>query len=461
MSAGTRARRWVARVAALAGIGLVALAGTVGPGAAAATATGGSLGTGLGIDDDGRPDSAGLPVTVTVPTLDAAGGPFTVSDAQLRWGLNHETGSAAFFGGCNFLMAGVPGRDGDTHGGTVWTEAHGFYRASEGDVRVVRTDASGVERTASFATRCQAPDGQQVSLANNLSTGGQVVVDGGVGTVDPEAGTATIRWKGTFTTVFYGGLTYWWASDPVLTVRADGTGELTATAGGFGTSMEDMTRWERLPATQVVLADLEKVLLGDRAGFRAVPRYLGVTTAATGLTVRQAARTSDNAAHWGAFPTSFVQFQVRTGQAAYWYTSGGQRDWAKVAAPLYVSYDADAPVPQEPGGGATPPVGTVSNPVLTPPGVRTGPGAGTGSGSSVPRAPSSLGPPTDTAAPVAFLASPAATIGATRTGLVPELADALRDPSQRLALMTTGLLLASAGTVVGFRKGWLVLPFRG
>jgi hypothetical protein len=451
------ARHRLVRGTAVVGLGLLAAVGLLAPAATAATA---AEPAGLGIDDDGRPDTAGLPVTVTVPELgDETGGPFTVSDAQLRWGLNHEQGSAAFFGGCNFLMAGIPGADGDTHGGKVWSEADGFYRASEGDVRVVQTDASGTDRTAAFATRCQAPDGRPVSLANNLSTGAQVVVDGGSGTVDPEAGTATIRWTGTFTSVFYGGMTYWWASDPVLTVRADGTGQLTATAGGFGTSMEDITQWVRLPAAQVVLADLEQVDLDGGTGFRVVPRYLGVGAEVPGLTVAQQERSSANASHWGSFPASFVAFQVRTGQAAYWYTSGGQRDWAKPPSALYVSYDADAPVPQQPDDGVVPPAGAVAAPVVTAPASRTtpsGPGGGVARAATAP-----LGPPTDTAAPVAFLATSAATIGAARAGLVPDLADALRDPSQRLALMTTGLLLASAGTVVGFRKGWLAMPFRG
>ena len=43
--------------------------------------------------------------------------------------------------------------------------------------------------------------------------------------------------------------------------------------------------------------------------------------------------------------------------------------------------------------------------------------------------------------------------GMLRRGLSPNIA--------RKLPVITGLLLASAGTVVGFRKGWLVLPFRG
>jgi hypothetical protein len=411
-----------------------------------------------GLGEHGRSDGTTLPVTVTVPEVGRPDGPFTVSDAQLRWAINHEAGSGAYFGGCNFLMAGVPGDDGDTSGGKVWTAGDGFYRAAEGEVRVVQPDGEGGERPATFETRCLASDGRTVTTANNLSTGAQVVVDGGRGTVDPVDGTATIRWSGTFTSVFYGGLTYWWATDPVLTVRADGTGELTATAGGFGTSMEDMTRWERLPATEVVLADLEEVGLGSGRGFRVVPRYLGVALDDPGLAVPQVERSASVERYWGSFPASFVAFQVRTGQAAYWYTSGGQRDWAKPAAPLYVSIDAGDPVAQEPGDGATPPAGTVSAPVVTPPTPVPG---GVRPALLAPPTGASTATPTDTAAaPAAFLATSAGTLGGGGGGLVPDLAAALRDPSQRLALMTTGLLLASAGTVVGFRKGWLAVPFR-
>lgn len=409
--------------------------------------------------DPGATGPEQLPVTVTVPSLDGTdGSQRRVVDAQLRWALNHETGSAAFFGGCNFLIAGKPGVDGDTGGGKVWTAADNFYRASEGDVRIVRQAATGpVEAT--FAERCQGPDGTPVTLANNATSGTQVVVGQGTGWVDPEAGTLEIRWTGTFTTVFYGGLTYWWASDPVLTVRADGTGELRATAGGYGTSMEDMTKWEALPATSVVLASLGGVDLASGAGFSTTPRYLGESVRVPAGLVQQAERGAVNEAYWGSFPQSFVDFQVRTGQAAYWYTSGGQRDWAKVPDPVYVSYDAQSPVPQVPGTSVTPPTGMVSNPVLRPP---TAAGAGTGLLQN--GAPGLVTPaaPTDTAAPFAFPATAARTLGGQegQGGLVPALG-ALGATGDRLALLSTGLLLASAGTVLGFRKGWLVLPFRG
>ncbi len=53
-----------------------------------------------------------LDISVTVPSATTApgtGDPFTVSNASFRWGINAEAGSGAFFGGCNFLSAGVVG----------------------------------------------------------------------------------------------------------------------------------------------------------------------------------------------------------------------------------------------------------------------------------------------------------------------------------------------------------------
>jgi hypothetical protein len=40
-----------------------------------------------------------------------------------------------------------------------------------------------------------------------------------------------------------------------------------------------------------------------------------------------------------------VEFQMETGQAAYWYSSGGIADGAKPATPVVVGYDASTFVP--------------------------------------------------------------------------------------------------------------------
>ncbi|GAA4846560.1 hypothetical protein GCM10023221_26490 [Luteimicrobium xylanilyticum] len=472
--AASRASRAVGRVAALV-LATVALGAPLAAAAAApahATSSGG-----VAADDD-------VPITVTVPGTGKTDGPFTVSDASLRWALNAEAGSGAYFGGCNFLMAGRPGTDGNTHGGKVWTDAT-YYHATAGKVSVEKPDAKGVYRAATFASRCLAPDGKTaVSTGNGLGTGTQVVVDGGTGTVDPDEGTATIRWKGTFTSVFYGGLTYWWASDPVLTVEADGTGTLTATAGGYGTSMEDQSKWDALPATTVVLADLERVPLTGAKGFKVVPAYVGTAVTVPAGATAQAVRTSENASYWGSFPQSFVDFQARTGQLSYWFASGGQRDPFKVAAPVYVSYDADAPVEVDPGdattgggaggGSGDGPTNTVTEPPASSGATGGGPddGAAGATGTGSPAAgPGSAGAGTSSALdpvdPVAtdpgqaaFAAAAAPTVGGSKA-LVPALTAAAPSGGDVLTYATAGLLVLAAGAVHGFRRGWLVLPFLG
>jgi len=322
VSGRTRRRTW----AVLAAAGLALLLSSA-PGAA------------LAATDDGEAGD----ILVTVP--ESAQGT-EITDAQFRWGINTEAGSGAFAGGCNFLSAGKAGNSG---GAVVWTAGSGLYRAQSGKVRIVKPDATGAFAPASFDERCLDPSGEPVSVASLTSTShNQVLIDGGVGRVVPGAG-LEIRWKGSFTVAFYGGMTYWSVSDPVLTVDAKGRGQVVATASGYGSSMEDLTKWEPLKPQSIVLADLRGVDVGSVTGFATDPLYLGVEVSDAG----QTARTTLNAEYWGSFPSSFVQFQKLTGQAGYWLTTGGQRDRAKVPTTLYISYDASAPVvvdPPTPGG---------------------------------------------------------------------------------------------------------------
>jgi hypothetical protein len=48
-----------------------------------------------------------------------------------------------------------------------------------------------------------------------------------------------------------------------------------------------------------------------------------------------------------------------------------------------------------------------------------------------------------------------------RQALVPALAGATPSGGDALMYSTAGLLVAAAGAVYGFRRGWLVLPFLG
>ncbi|HMR49356.1 MAG TPA: HtaA domain-containing protein [Arachnia sp.] len=266
--------------------------------------------------------------------------PTTVDDITLTWGLSKEAGGGAYFGGCNFLSAGKAGNAGSSR---LWTEADGFYKSSEGNVSIVKDGASGPV-TPTWATKCQGANGSAVNTSAASSTNNRVVFSGGSGTVDLDAGTASVSWTGSFSVVFYGGLTYWHASNPTLTVNADGTGTLKATAGGYGASMEDPSQWVPLADQQITLANLTGVSLTED-GFSKTPDYLGVVLS----NVTNQVTTGANA---GAFPEDYVAFHDLTGQSSYWYSSGGAADPKKPATPLAIAWDVEAG--SEPGNPGEP-----------------------------------------------------------------------------------------------------------
>ncbi|MDX3855919.1 hypothetical protein PV679_35830, partial [Streptomyces sp. AK02-01A] len=68
------------------------------------------------------------------------------------------------------------------------------------------------------------------------------------------------------------------------------------------------------------------------------PDYLDVPVGVPAGSAGQPVKSSANGSYWGAFPQSFVDFQQLTGQASYWFTSGGARDAAKPATPLTLTY---------------------------------------------------------------------------------------------------------------------------
>lgn len=372
--------------ATVAVVALVALGLTLGPPAAA--------------QHTASPGSQELGVTIPSP------------QPTLRWGLNHETSSAAYFGECNFLSAGLAD---DVRGGRPWTPQDGLYRAEDGNVRIEKPGASGSYGPASWTTRCLDRHGRPVSVASTTSsTESQVVIRNGRRTVDARTGVLTIAWEGSFTVAFYGGLTSWSASDPTLRLQPDGSGQLTATASGYGADMDDPTRWVRLEPRTIVLADLSDVDVGPN-GFSVVPDYLGVAVDVPGDNA-QAPRDEINAAYWGAFPQSFVDFQLETGQGPYWYTSNGARDPAKPTVVLEVVYHPEAHQPAAPPGPPRPSPRPPSVPSPTGPNVGLPGGSPTGPGSGGPGAsgPGAAGP--GTGGPGAANRGPAAGGRATLAG---------------------------------------------
>ena len=271
--------------------------------------------------------------------------PFKVDDAQFRWGINNESNNAGFAPDtANFFSAGKlddPGRGGQTISRRDWS-------ASVDEVTIEKRQPDGSYDAATWNGLTTTPSGDDLtSPTAGKFSGHQVVMDGGTGTIDPRHRSARVTWDGDFTVLYYSGMTFFYVSDPTLVVR-NGRGTVTATLGGFGADRENMSTWKPLPDKRVTLADLGRVRLGE-AGFTAKPNYLGVRyDASNGISAQQRGQA------YGAFPRSFVDYQVRTGQASYWYSSGGQTDRFKVALPMTISYDADNAV-DPPDDKAPPP----------------------------------------------------------------------------------------------------------
>lgn len=285
--------------------------------------------------------ATGVAVSIAAVAIPAHAAEQTLDGVSLTWGLNAESGAAGFAPGtCNFLSAGVAGNTGSSR---VWTKNDGFYKSSEGNVSIIKDGPDGSTMTPTWATKCQTGDGSNVTTgtgANQKVSNNKVVLSNGTGKVDPQTGEATVSWTGSFTSVFYSGMTYWSATDPVLTVAADGSATLKATASGYQADMNDTSKWIPIPGEEITLANLSGVEL-TKDGFSATPAYLGVDAPASVSQVK----TGDN---WGSFPADFVEFQGKTGTQSYWYSSGGAADPRKPVTSLNVAWEADFTGPVDP-----------------------------------------------------------------------------------------------------------------
>ena len=266
----------------------------------------------------------------------------SVSDAVFSWGINAESGAGAYAPGtCNFLSAGVSGDAGKSE---PWkkedAEAKKLFSPEEGNVKILRPTADGGTQPITWDNKCQTPSGERVNTWNGdkaKQSGNFVEISGGKGTIDPETNSGTIQWEGSFTVVYYSGYTYWSVSDPKLEVK-NGKGKITGTFSGYGTSMEDMSKWEKLAPVEGTIADFKKNTVKlDENGFTVTPDYEGIDSG-------QPDQNKDG--DWGSFPRSWVDFNVQTGQTQYWYSSGGAADPRKKPTALTVKYKAEEPEPQ-------------------------------------------------------------------------------------------------------------------
>ncbi|MFC5679558.1 Ig-like domain repeat protein [Aeromicrobium endophyticum] len=284
--------------------------------------------------------------------------PQDVTDASLVWNLNDEQGGGAFAGGCNFLSAGTAG---NTQSSRMWTAADGFYKAIDGNVRIEKPGRTSPWVTPIWQTKCLDRNGTAVSASNAASkTENRVRLSAGTGSFDASDGSGTISWTGSFTSAFYGGMTYWTATNPKLVVLPNDTATLTADLSGYGAASSqdpgaDPTKWETLAPRTVTLATFTEANITAN-GFTGTTAYRGVPVE-TGTGTAQNTTVSG----WGSFPQQFVDFQKQTGQSSYWYSSGGPRDAAKPAGPVSVTFGTPEPLPAD-----TAPIVVTPTPTPTP-----------------------------------------------------------------------------------------------
>ncbi|MFE2545812.1 hypothetical protein [Actinacidiphila glaucinigra] len=257
--------------------------------------------------DNGHGPSA-TSAAARLSVISGGGSPAPVSRASLEWGVNsiYQGGNPAN-AGCNFFSAGTQQEFQDRQGG----------------VRIIHRVPDGTAQGISDATKCIPGAG---SLLDQ-----RALFTGGTGTANPVTGEATIHWDGAFTANAYAGMVTWYVKDPILTIAEDGTGTLTATSGGMGSSRDNPGEQEEVPARRVTVAAFDQVRLdtaaGPDGGVRISPRFSGVdyfplvdgvrsTTSAIADSVKEAKPA------WGSWPESFVDFQYETGLSSYWHTSG-------------------------------------------------------------------------------------------------------------------------------------------
>jgi hypothetical protein len=277
---------------------------------------------------------AACTTTPSAPTTTAPG-TRTVSNATFEWTISREADNGSFAPGqVNYWSAGQS------------DSTQATYVATNGNATVLKKNASGTyvpigsEAAVSWANRTKDGAGNTVTATNAFYLGQKVRYANGTGTVNTTTGAATIQWTGTFTINFYGQYVPFWIVNPKLTVAAGGSAKLTATLGGYASSMDDPdVRTPLAPTANVVVAEFANVWAGGSTatGFTAATKYLGNTITAP-AEAPQVAKTSANQAYWGAWPQSFVNFQNATGLGSYWYTSGGTADPKKPQEPVSVAY---------------------------------------------------------------------------------------------------------------------------
>ena len=303
----------------------------------------------------------------------AEAAPQQLTGATLEWSVNDESNTGAFNGQCNFMSAGESD-------GTSTT-----YRSTDANATVLKaTSTGGHAPVADYSSRCRDANGVTVTAGGTARLGQKVRYTNGTGTVDPVTGEVMIAWDGTFSVNFYGQLVPFWFSDPVLRVDADGRGTVTATIGGYASSLDNPDVRELIqPVPGVVIANLSGVASAGSSGFVVTPDYLGVQVDDTATPQIRAFP------GWGSWPVGLVQVMERLGIGSYWYTAGGSADGRKPPAPMTVLYGPGS----DPTTSTTPTSTTSATPTTATPTTAT-PTTATPTTTSTPSTPTTATPTT-------------------------------------------------------------------
>jgi hypothetical protein len=267
----------------------------------------------------------------------------SLTGVRLDWSGSQELQRKAPNGTSSYFSAGTS------------TGNQATYAASAPNVRVLQIAAGGGEQPAGWATRDQ-----------HLTSGGRQLVRlvGGTGAIAPD-GSATVSWPGSFSVNMYGGLVPFTVSAPALTLDADGDGKLAATLAGYASSQANPSeRTPLAPVADVTLATFSGGRIDPSAPSTLTPGYAGVEVDLPAGQAQQLRSGED----WGAWPQSFVDFQVQTGLGSYWYSSGGAADPYKASSPIVLTVTGESdetPAPADPG---TPPPAAPAPPTPSVPG---------------------------------------------------------------------------------------------
>ena len=254
-----------------------------------------------------------------------AGG-LAVEGASLDWSGSNvmqtpfAAGPMKFF---HYLSAGI----------SEGTEA--TYKGVDGNAEVL-LEAEGPEAVATWATHTNfGPEAGKHQLVRLLN---------GTGRIEPD-GSAKIAWNASFSVNFYSGSAPFSVENPTLTVNPDGTGELTATLSGCKASKAE-PQAGCVPFTPVAgaqVATFSGVSIDPDAALTIAPSYAGVAVETAGGTPQ-----NREVEGWGAWPQSFVTFQLETGLSSFFYSSGSAEDPRKAPLPFVVDLKGPKPTPPQP-----------------------------------------------------------------------------------------------------------------